>query len=110
MKAPLEEQGVPKWLALCSLISRPAKLLRFHLLKFFSKHISTDTNLLLSGAKNVLCFSSYIMSGKHCAHCVQGKMHVNHDEQQLFATKYSGDKTKPVLCSLLLSSSKIIPK
>lgn len=75
------------------MISRPAKPRHFHLLKFFSKHISTDTNLLPSGVKNVLVFS-YITNGRHCAHCVQGKMHVSHDEQQLIATQYSGDKNE----------------
>lgn len=110
LKAPLEERGVPKLLALCSLISRPANLFRVHLLTFFSKHISTDTNLLPSGMKNVLLFSSYITNGRHCAHCVQGKMNVSHDELQLIATKYSRDKNEKILCSLLPSSSKIIPK
>ena len=80
------------------------------MLKSFSKHVSTDTNLLPAGVKNVLLFSSYITNGRHCAHCVQGKMHVSHDEQQLIATKYSGDKNEQILCNLLPSSSKIIPK
>lgn len=55
-------------------------------------------------------FPSYITNERHCAHCVQRKMHVSHDEQQLIATKYGGDEKDLIVFSLLSSSSKIITK